>query len=244
MAIWFYRRWTASRPKRVIPYNFEGKNAGDRASIISGRSNRSAISARSGISLWSTFSGRVGRNTPAPSVEDGVRIEIDTVQVIEEARSPVAGLHPSDPLFTSRRTTREWTGYPMKGQARSQRIRDITESFGPSTVMTPSETSSGDEQRDVPSRSPHTSHRTSEDITSPFADRNGAVMHTSDSKAALGQRGDSDAPSEADAKQLSRETLEALADIVAARLHQRSETTPVSNTQSSQTGTDLPPRYQ
>ncbi|PVG02287.1 hypothetical protein CPB86DRAFT_780710 [Serendipita vermifera] len=240
MAIWFYRGWTASRPKRVIPYNLEHKNAGDRSSIISGRSNRSARSARS---VWSTFSGRVGRTTPAPSVEDGVRVEIDTVQVIEEARSPMTGLHPSDPLFTSRRTTREWTGYPMKPQGRSQRMRDITESFGPSTVMTPSQTSSQDEPRTMPSRSLNTSHTSSEDMASPFADRHGAAMHGSDSKAELGQRGDSSAPSEADATQLSRETLEALADIVAARLHQRSETAPVSNTRTSQNGTELPPRY-
>jgi hypothetical protein len=132
-AFWVYRR--NYRPQRVLPYvlNQRGGKFGDRSSVISGKSAGSARSARS---VWSAFSNRqniyVQRSN---AIEDGVRVHIDTVQVVEEPYSPMTVPPTGMALFTPRRTTREWTGYGMAGNVRRDRVDSDNDAFNPSTII-------------------------------------------------------------------------------------------------------------
>lgn len=103
--VWFCRRKSARESRtKVIPYAFERrKSAADNQSIRSGRSFKSV---RSGTSMWSGFT-----RSDKPFTEEGVRVQVDTVQVTESHSAPVSDNHTAIPLFNVRRTTREWSGY-------------------------------------------------------------------------------------------------------------------------------------
>lgn len=239
MAIWLYRRKAASRPHPILPYNpnREGK-AGDRSSVISAGTMKSGRSARSAVSLWSTFSNRQNPNIErGHSVEDGVRVEIDTVQVMEDSHTPVTIPASGVPLYAPRRTTREWAGYGVSGNRQSNEERSGT---SPSTVLTRSSISEGSTEVEYPNQPlPKPDY-------SPFND-NYIVQSFGDAKASpvVSHSTSHTDPSEQDASQLSQRDLEALADIVAARLNQRTDYSSSSseNMRSAANVRDLPPRY-
>lgn len=240
-AIWFYRRKAASRPQPVLPHHHAGK-AGDRSSIISEKkaaSIKSTRSVRSALSLWSTFSDHQNPiNERSNSMESGVRVDIDTVQVVEEARTPVTAQTAGEPLFNPRRTTREWTGYGASG---NRRPSDENDSFNPSTILSTSSITDESTQIEFPNHQPMP-----KPDYSPFND-NYIVPTFGDHKDPImpSHRSDHTEPSEQDASQLSHSDLEALADIVAARLNQRTQYSS-SSSEIGRTGlnaTDLPPRY-
>jgi hypothetical protein len=91
------------------------------------------------LSLWSTFSNRQNINFQrSNAVEDGVRVHIDTVQVVEEPYSPMTVPLTSMALFTPRPTTREWTGYGMAGNVRRDRVGGDSHALNPSTIISTS----------------------------------------------------------------------------------------------------------
>lgn len=218
MVLWVHRRKAASKPQHVesyIPNHRDGKH-GDRSSVISGKSaNGSVRSARSALSLWSTFSNRQNINYERNnSVEDGVRIHIDTIQVVEEPYAPISVSPAGVALFTPRRTTREWTGYGVAGSIRKDRINSSNDTFNPSTIIS---TSSAQEEEATEVEFP--THQIAKPGPSPFNDSYNA--HTAADDVKSSPVASNTEPSEHDASQLSQRDLEALADIVAARLVQR-----------------------
>jgi hypothetical protein len=80
---------------------------------------------------------RISKFQRSNAVEDGVRVHIDTVQVVEEPYSPMTVPPTGMALFTPRRTTREWTGYGM-GNVRRGRVDGDSDAFNPSTIISTS----------------------------------------------------------------------------------------------------------
>lgn len=237
-SVWLYRRKAASRPQPVLPYLHREGKSGDRSSIISGKSAatmKSTRSIRSALSLWSTFGSRQDlSNERSHSVEDGVRVEVDTVQVVEEPKTPITMPASGAALFTPRRTTREWTGYNGSGNRKSD------EMTRPSTILSNSSITDESTQIEFPNR------QMPKPDYAPF-NNNYIVYGLGDAKIhPIATSGSSHTdPSEQDASQLSQRDLEALADIVAARINQRNDYSSSSseNHRATPNTTDLPPRY-
>lgn len=237
-AFWVYRRKATSSPQHVesyIPNHRDGK-PGDRSSVISGRSANSSVrSARSALSLWSTFSNHQNINYERNnSVEDGVRIHIDTIQVVEEPYAPISVSPTGVALFTPRRTTREWTGYGVAGNVRKDRVNGPSDTFNPSTIIS---TSSIQEEEATGVEFPT---QIAKPRSSPFDDPYNALTPADAKSSPVASNTE---PSEHDASQLSQRDLEALADIIAARLDQRGSPSSPQPRVASNASEQLPGYY-
>lgn len=194
--------------------------ADDHASLISGRSR---------VSLWSRFSRR--NDSPNTSVEEGVRVDAGAAQVMEEHRTPTA-LQSITPFFTIRRTPHERNGDPSLDQNRED---------APQIAL---HRTSDTHLSSIPEATEYSSPFPSDlDSTlSPFDDAHEVSIESSGPlKVPPASNGHTAA--DADAPQLSSEELEALADMVAARLHQRIGYSSAHRSLDSHSGSEELPRY-
>lgn len=209
------------RRKRPTTNRTQTDLNGDRASLIT---------RRSGTSLLSSFGRRNnGRNT---SVEDGGHS--DDTPNMQENRAPSSRLQAILPLLTIRRASREWNRYPLSNQNRRRSHRII----GHQTPDTRS--------RSIPEETEYTSPIPSsfESTESPFDD----IHHVAVENDHLLKIPPSDTSrrvdTDADVPQLSSSELEALADMVAARLNQRmGHSTGPRSQDSHTTESEELPRY-
>lgn len=166
-----------------------------------------------------------------------MRVHVDTVQVVEEPYAamtvPLSGIA----VFTPHLTTREWTGYGMAGNVRKYRVDGDGDAFNPSAIIS---TSVPEETAKVE----FPTHQIAKPGPSPFDDAYNTHDHILNGDVQSLPIASNTDHLEHDAPQLSQRDLEALADIVAARLNQRAEHSP-SPPQApvAPNATEEPPQY-
>jgi hypothetical protein len=191
------------------------KNSGPRRLQADGNNDHaSLLSGRSRVSLWSRFSRRNG--SPNTSVEDGIQVGGSAAPVMEENRIPTTALQS---IFAIRRTPHERSGDPLLDQN--------TEDATPHRTL---ETHLSSIPEATEYLSPFPSDLDS--TLSPFDDAHNVAIESNGHTAA-----------DADAPQLSTGELEALADMVAARLHQRIGYSSAHRLRTSHAGSEELPRY-
>jgi hypothetical protein len=201
------------------------KNSGPRRLQADGNNDHaSLVSGRSRVSLWSRFSRRT--DSPNTSVEDGIQVDGGAAPVMEQNRTPATALQS---IFAIRRTPHERSGDPLL----DQNTEDVTPHRTLDTHLS-----------SIPEATEYSSPFPSDlDSTlSPFDDAHDAAIENSGLLKVPPISNDHTA-ADADTPQLSTGELEALADMVAARLHQRIGYSSAHRSRTSHAGSEELPRY-